>query len=307
MNEAVRRNEKEEQALIFVHIPKTAGSTLNYIIESHFTPENSFGTSMTRHHPEGTLDGFMALSPEQRAPIRLLNGHMGFGLHERLPRSAAYVTILRHPVERVLSHYAYECQEPTSPIHEQLRSGEADLKDFVYYYATAAEADNLQTRILSGNWHKRGYGPCSEEMLETAKENIRRHFVLVGLTERFDETYLLLRRHFGWPYTVYIKHNRTRKRLQREELAAEELDYIRQYNRFDLELYEFAARRFEEQVRQQGALFPLELRAFRACNSLYGLYHIARTFSLRQVIMNRRSGRDSRPVRSAYVSDYVSE
>lgn len=79
---------KKDPALIFVHIPKAAGTTLNHIIEAHYTPENSFATSMTRLHPNGSLEAFEALSDAERARIRLLNGHMGFGLHEQLPLRA---------------------------------------------------------------------------------------------------------------------------------------------------------------------------------------------------------------------------
>ena len=94
----------DRETLIFLHIPKTAGSTLNFILDAHYTPENSFATSQTWLHPEGSLDGFEMLTETERARIELLNGHMGLGLHRHLPQPARYLTVLRDPVERVLSH-----------------------------------------------------------------------------------------------------------------------------------------------------------------------------------------------------------
>ena len=129
------------------------------------------------------LDRFEALNEEQLARIRLLNGHMGYGLHRYLPRPAVYITFLREPVERVLSHYSFERTLTYSPVYPYLQSGEMDLKEYVRYYTEAGDMDNLQTRMIAGNWHKRGFGPCTNEMLEEAKRNLRERFAVVGLAE----------------------------------------------------------------------------------------------------------------------------
>lgn len=41
------------------------------------------------------------------------------------------------------------------------------------------------------------YGQCSPEMLESAKKNLQ-DFAAVGLTERYNETLILLKRAFNW-------------------------------------------------------------------------------------------------------------
>lgn len=274
----------EDAALIFVHIPKAAGSTLHHLLEMQFAPEESFATCSTPRYPKSDLNRFEALDEEQLARIRLLNGHMGYGLHRHLPRQAVYITFLREPIERVLSHYSFERTLPDSPVFPYLQSGEMDLKEYVRYYTEAAEMDNLQTRMIAGNWHKRGYGPCTPEMLEEARRNLRERFVVVGLAEQFDASYLLLKRFFGWRRVYYRRRNKTRKRLYRDQISAEELDAVRQHNRFDLELYAFATQLFEAQVRRQGLSFQLELAWFRARNWLYGAYWRARTYSVRTQI-----------------------
>jgi len=276
----------EDPALIFVHIPKAAGSTLNHILESQYALGESYATCSTPRHPEGDLNRFEALSEAQLARIRLLNGHMGYGLHRYLPRPAVYVTFLREPVERVISHYSFERTLPASPVYAYLQNGEMNLKEYVRYYAEAAEMDNLQTRMIAGNWHKRGFGPCTPEMLEQARRNLKEEFAVVGLAEQFDASYLLLKRYFGWRSVPFRWRNKTRKRLQRDQLSAAELEYIRQHNRFDLELYTYAQQLFEERVRRQGPSFPLELAWFRTQNHLYGQYWKARSYSVRARIRN---------------------
>lgn len=40
------------------------------------------------------------------------------------------------------------------------------------------------------------FGKVTREMLEQAKENLMCHFKVIGLTERFDESMMLLRKDF---------------------------------------------------------------------------------------------------------------
>lgn len=281
------RRIREDAALIFLHIPKAAGSTLHYLLEMQFAPQESFATCSTPRYPRSDLNAFEALDAQQLASIRLLNGHMGYGLHRHLPRPALYVTFLREPVERVLSHYSFERTLPTSPVYPYLQSGEMDLKEYVRYYTEAGDMDNLQTRMIAGNWHKRGFGPCTQEMLEEAQHNLRQHIAVVGLAEQFDASYLLIKRFFGWRSVPYRRRNKTRRRLRREQISADELDLIRRHNRFDLALYETAQEVFESQIRQQGPSFQAELAWLRTRNRLYSGYWRARTYSIRTRIRQR--------------------
>ena len=283
----------DRETIIFLHIPKTAGSTLNYILDAHYTPENSYATSQTWLHPDGSLDGFDALTEAQRAKIELLNGHMGFGLHCRLPRPARYITVLRDPVERVLSHYHFECNVP-GPLYDVLHSGEMDLLDYLDYQQTAGW-DNLQTRMIAGNWHKKGYGPCTPAMLETAKQNLREHFLAAGLTERFDQFYWLLKRKLEWPTTFYVRHNRSARRPRQRDLPEETVRLIADHNRFDVDLYRFAARLFHEEVQAQGAPFLVEFKLFQLLNNLYRTYWGMRKISLRTLVRRWRARSDLAP------------
>ncbi|MEO5579030.1 MAG: hypothetical protein ABIR58_00110 [Gemmatimonadaceae bacterium] len=58
------------------------------------------------------------------------------------------------------------------------------------------EVDNDQTRRIAGE--EPPLGRCTSAMFELAKQNLRRHFRVVGVTDRFDETLLLMKQAFGW-------------------------------------------------------------------------------------------------------------
>jgi hypothetical protein len=272
---------ENQPTIIFLHILKTGGTTFNIILENYFSKERSFSTFPNRMHPDGSIDGFKSLSMDERAKIDLLNGHMGFGLHELLPRPATYLTLLRDPVDRVISHYYHAVREKGAVLHDKIQSREIDLSGHIRYYAEAADMDNLQTRMIAGNWELRGFGPCTEEMLETAKRNLREHFAVVGITEQFDAFYLLAADLFNWEVLPYQRWEVAKKRARKSDLSPEELYTLETYNKFDLELYQYAKSLFREQIQQKGSFFPLSVWLYSLANRHPGLYWGVRRFSLR--------------------------
>ena len=72
-------------------------------------------------------------------------------------------------------------------------------------------------------------------VLREAKKNLRRHFSFVGISERFDETLLLLGRTLGWRHVYYrpklVNKNKPDKGnvlpvLKAVWLASDDSDYI---------------------------------------------------------------------------------
>jgi len=89
-----------EDALIFLHIPKTAGITFRRIVTQQY--DLSAHHQIDGEHIEDSVAAFKGLPETRRANVRLLTGHMPFGLHQFLPRRARYITLLRDPIERVI-------------------------------------------------------------------------------------------------------------------------------------------------------------------------------------------------------------
>jgi hypothetical protein len=94
--------------------------------------------------------------------------------------------------------------------------------------------------------------PCTTETLLRAKENLQ-HFSVLGLTERFEESLALMKLRFGWKLESYSSFNVTRTRPKRRDLPQSTLDLIAERNRFDIELYESAARLFSEAINKNAA------------------------------------------------------
>src|SRR3982750_3945870 len=136
-----------ERALLFLHIPKAGGTTLHRIIERQFAPAVTF--SINGMTPSQSIKEFIDLPAERREQIRLLKGHMPYGLHKYLSVPATYITMLRDPVDRVVSHYYFVRRSPGVGHHEEVESRRMTLDDFVRERA-AIRANNDQTRLISG-------------------------------------------------------------------------------------------------------------------------------------------------------------
>ncbi|MFP4394875.1 MAG: sulfotransferase family 2 domain-containing protein [Anaerolineales bacterium] len=263
----------DKRPVIFLHIPKTAGTTLHRIIERQYVPEHIISFGPDAHQ---SIADFKALREARRAQIRMLKGHMAFGLHRYFPADSGrqrpvYFTLLRDPIERVISHYYHVLRDPTHYLYPYTEAGRMGLADFLKSKAPVM-LNNGQTRLISGIWEKTPFGACDAEMLETAKRNIREHFVLVGLTERFDETLCLLRTLLGWHNDIsYVPRNVGDNRPQRDRVSPETLAAITEFNQLDIALYAYAEQLFEEKVQQSHNL-ALQMEALHAQNRLKALH-----------------------------------
>ena len=241
---------------IFIHLPKTGGTTLRLIIGRNYHPRLTY----TIDGAPGSVEAFINLPPERRREFVVLQGHIPFGLHEHLGGEARYVTMLRHPVERVVSLYYYVRKIPAHPFHDAARR--MTLAEFVE--GGTEQAVNHQTRLLAGR-----EDDFTDAALADAIENLSR-FAAVGLVERFDESLVLFRKILGWRRIHYVKGNVTKGRPAREEIPTTTVRIIEERNAFDMELYRFASARFDEILARAGTALVDEARAFRRTNRIYG-------------------------------------
>ena len=244
---------QSDKALIFLHLPKCGGTTLNRIIEWEYDPLRIFSID-----PIFFLWSYQKLNrwPANRlAKMQVLKGHMPFGIHRKLPQPFTYITFLRDPVERVISAYYFAKNYLLHPKHRWIR------KLTLEEYVRLSPNHNVQTKYLSGREFVGDYhaGDCTEEMLAMAKENLVRHFSLVGLTERFDEGLAILKIIFGWQINKYAKFNVTKTRLKQTSLPASTVELIKERNRFDVALYDFWVPIFNETRARYGDAVPKQI------------------------------------------------
>lgn len=285
------KNVLEEEVIFFMHIPKTAGTTFRYIIQYQYKPNaiyELYDHSITHSQ---RLDKLLNLSWPRKQQIKIVNAHFGFGLHEFLHRPYTYITFLRNPIDRVVSMYYY--LHRTRNIQTNPLPPDLSLKDFVQKYQ---RIQNGMTKYLSGVILKDQLADQSpkstqnspwatETDLELAKKNLKEHFKVIGLAERFDESLILFKKTLGWKIPLYDKNNVSKNRQATRDVSEDTLRLIEKANEFDIQLYEYAKEVFEELINQQGSSFEGEVEKFKEANksSKVKLYFRLSTFYNRVV------------------------
>jgi hypothetical protein len=232
----------DQRALIFLHIPKTAGTTLNRIIEWQYNPFSIF--TMDPYRIRATAERLEKLPERRRRRLRVVRGHLYYGLHEFLPQGATYITMLREPVARFLSSYYFIQRRPLHPMHRKVATERVGVEDFI---RLTPHRQNLQCRLIAGI---KSEGKCDERILDQAKENLMKSFSVVGICERFEESLVVIAKSFNWEIPFYENRKVSKTRPQVEPSA---IEMIREHYRLDLELYEFGKNLFQEMVAKKDA------------------------------------------------------
>lgn len=266
--------------LLHLHIPKTAGTTLNTIARNQYGPQATIGlygvdapySEQIKNLPESVL-----------ARAQFLHGHFAFGLHSLIPQSFTYITVLREPVDRILSLYYYASQNADHYLHKEIIQNKLGLMD-VLQSGLSKEFDNGQVRQLSGDGGRCNYGECPDGLLEQALANLRSDTVMFGLTSRFDESLLMFRQRLRWKCPYYIAQNITRSRPKAKTIDPFLFEHIVEHNQLDLMLYHWAEREFAVKVDQMGPGFMSRVRWFQRSNTIHSRLRIAASTAKRRVL-----------------------
>jgi hypothetical protein len=255
--------------LVFVHIPKTAGTTLRGILNMSepgarsralgnvFKGGGGLSTASLERHRDGK-------GQDIKPGVRLVRGHFPLGIREYLPkeRELRCFTFLREPIERTLSHY-YAIRAVGGAYRLPPLPPEATLDDAL----TAGYIhDNLHTRMLCGD--PEPFGEVNEEMLEAAKRNLGEELVFFGLTERFDESLVLAKRRLGLKAILYRSSGRVNpERPRGDQVPAEVRRSAERCNRYDIELYRHGKELFEQALESRDLEFEVDLAALQAAKT----------------------------------------
>ncbi|HEY0080868.1 MAG TPA: polyhydroxyalkanoic acid system family protein [Pyrinomonadaceae bacterium] len=253
--------DRDAPVVLFLHIPKAGGQTLGEFVYNQCRAEESGEDALLKAGVAYLTYGFLkepdlsvpahVRSLLQRRDLRAVIGHFWFGLHEHVARPSNYITLLRNPLERVVSLYYYAKLSETMSMEEFVTS------------PPFKEVDNDQTRRIAGDDPE--IGGCTSETLRKAKENLRKHFAVVGLTERFDETLVLLKRRLGWTREVLsYPRNVNPHRMPTASLPQAVVDAARRRNELDFELWQYASALMDEAIAAEGEAFRSELERYRS-------------------------------------------
>jgi hypothetical protein len=230
-----------EASVIFLHVPKAAGTTFRGVLRGVYGRHRSF--RVDGYDIPGSLERLAGMPVWRRKLLRSYEGHMAYGLHEHLGGPAAYVAFVRDPVARLVSHYDYVVRTPSSRLHPETIERGYDLKRYVEEASFARVVNDSQVRYLGGSLL--GDDSPPEELLERAKRRIDEGRLCCGVVERFDDSLAAISRALRWKRVpAYNSLNVAEKRAEPPD--PETRRAILERNAHDAELHRFALQRLDE-------------------------------------------------------------
>jgi hypothetical protein len=299
LNAPLTSSHLAERPLFFLHIPKTAGTAFSLHLKNQFSHQTIC--------PAAYWPDLLEIPNDQRVKYKLISGHFSDLARAMFEVPVDCLTVLREPVERVLSLLRYQNHlatgEPLYFSHASItelasRFREEVVKGFNAMLNTSdsriiESLSNYQVRVISGGIIEPSY-VLTRKDLDAAKRNIV-GYKFLGLTERMQDSLDLLAYTFGWAPITNVVMNETPKNVQHDDISPDLIDRIIELNQLDIELYAFAKDVFEQRNEEMRTRlqseFGCELSFFDKLESRYALtYEKAKSASLLQSLGDNAVG-----------------
>jgi len=208
--------------VLFVHIPKTGGMSL------YNSMARWFGAEASLRYPRSTDEfkqKFLQLSDEELHRIRLICGHfdLPFWLQRKLG-DRFVISLVREPVERVLSTYRYAKSWTQHPRHGLV--GEMSVAEYVDSQVSDPTRHNGQCRRL-----------CGAGDFHAAREMALRHIDVLGALELIGMLSRAIGDRLGVPLDIRSDNLSPDPRPKREDLDASLLAKLQSCNTEDYKLW----------------------------------------------------------------------
>jgi Sulfotransferase family len=251
------RNSLHRYLLCFVHIPKTAGTSFTNVLIKIIgqkkyriiLPEILHGDK----EPDFDINTCSGIS-----------GHFSYEISKLILKPVLFLTFLRHPLSRIVSHFDqfqridldHPSIQQSENYHYYEKVHQMTFEDFVEHRFFRTEVSNLQTRML-GLFIDRPIHQLKDVMpidkaedrffsVELAKERLEQ-FTFFGLQEKFQESLDIFSYQFGIdPVVDPPTINTSSAQRQLSTVPQQIREKLLQLNKLDIELYEFAQKLFKE-------------------------------------------------------------
>ncbi|MEM8987272.1 MAG: hypothetical protein AAGC95_11165 [Pseudomonadota bacterium] len=252
--------------VFFMHIPKTAGSSVHAALSAHFPQERVPNSFMLAWR-----------DPERFKKYDFLGGHVARNnftyvqLVSGLEENYRTISFVRRPQDQLASHLAWvrhlsdpeneDSFEQTFPAARNLSrnlqkvdfSDPADLKRFFETMGDMARSlfDNCMARYFETLWADQ---KMTKEHAEKAVEAMA-FFECIGVVERYEDSMNLINHIMGWPKPEKLDHRNALPQRYGLDISDERiLEVFEPYIKYDKLIYAAAVKRLEAQLAEHDIL-----------------------------------------------------
>ncbi|WP_296700426.1 sulfotransferase family 2 domain-containing protein [Algoriphagus sp.] len=241
VNGLIRETKKELRYLItnpkpilFDHLPKCGGTTINWYLESVFP--RRFVYEISGENPLEAVEKFKDLPKGIRLKSKVIYGHLANELIDYANPESLVVTVLRDPVSRIVSHYHYVKANKNHYLHHKIKEGKIRLDNYCY--------QNLSSELE--NWYVSHFSKMSisqinrdpDKAIKLALKNIKDKYHIIGfqddITSFVNELAHLANLKNKFQNQIL---NGRKKKSKSKELDQATYDLICEKNSLDIELY----------------------------------------------------------------------
>jgi len=251
--------------MLFFHVTKSAGTSLSAYLRPHF---NEKQIKIIKIGDFQNTDFNAALKH-----FSYIQGHFSFyhfNKKQREFKDAYKLTVLREPVSRMISSYRYG---KANALYALSQAG-GSVSDLPKYYSSFLDFSE-HTKWVFGFEQLRQfcnseiYQPCEDDLL-TAKSNLNL-LDFIGFTESFKHDLSWLAESVGATKKLVSKNlskNKTddyfsqksgeinlASMIEKVELGARELNYVREKIKLEIDFYEFAKELYRQKAMLRGKEF----------------------------------------------------
>lgn len=209
----------KRKLLAFVHMERAAGTTLNYILRRNFLLRHVDVRPLSAKSNRTFRPRDLARTLRINPALICISGHsvVPWSGLETVAPNIEYITMLRDPVARYVSHYMYWIEK---------KKMEIDFEKFL----DIEQLHNLQTKRIAGSAD-----------IDKAKECLKNKFLAVGVLHKYDEFLMILSKKLrltGFD-SRYIRRNASKAAGTKNRLAETYQDQITRRNELDIALYDW--------------------------------------------------------------------
>jgi hypothetical protein len=223
------------EKIVYDHLPKCAGSTLNAYLDAQYPKRKIF--SIDGMNPTESVRLFKSMTKKSRHEYCLVKGHLANELFEYVDPACLKVTVLRNPVDRIISHFFYAKRTQKHYLYSRINSTNMCLED----YADSNLSDELK------NWYTTHFsGLTVDEVeknpaasIEKAAEILLERYNVIGFLEDFPLFVgeLRDRARFGMGF-INNQINATKNRPSIDSVSQAAIEKIELANSLDIALYQ---------------------------------------------------------------------